>query len=148
MEVVAGPLTYDWNVYTQSYFGLWGRPANENWHIDEVLGTVASRDGSPVRLGIVPDIARFDTRAFEFHVALRRQDVSVNPLWAFNEEAISDNDFILVSEGNYGAPGSFLFSPDRQLIVEYMLGHPDSFRAIDTFELPTGEMIQLYQVGA
>ena len=148
MEGVAGPLTYDWNVYTQSYFGLWGRPANENWHIDEVLGTVASRDGSPVRLGIVPDIARFDTRAFEFHVALRRQDVSVNPLWAFNEEAISDNDFILVSEGNYGAPGSFLFSPDRQLIVEYMLGHPDSFRAIDTFELPTGEMIQLYQVGA
>jgi len=41
-----------------------------------------------------------------------------------------------------------LFSPDRQLIVEYMLGHPESFRAIDTFVLPTGEMIQLYQVVA
>ena len=147
MEGVRGPLTYDWNVYTQSYFGLWGRPVRENWQIDQVLATVASRDGSHVRLGIVPDIARFDTRAFEFNIALGRQDISVNRLWAFDEAAISDNDFILVSEGNYGAPGSFLFSPDRQLIVEYMLGDPESFRPIRSFVLPTGEMIQLYQVG-
>ena len=148
MEGVRGPLSYDWNLYVQTYFGLWGRPAREDWKIEQVLDAVQSADGSAVRLGIVPDIARFDPRAFELYVALREEDVTINRLWTFDEAAIVDNDFILVSEGDYGAPGSFLFSPDRQLIVEHMLGDPNSFRVIDSFALPTGEMIQLYEVGA
>ncbi len=148
MEGVEGPLSYNWNVYVQTYFDLWGRPKSEDWQIDRVLDTLASGDGRPLRLGIVPNIARFDPRAFELYIALRKQDVTVNRLWAFDEGAIANNDFILLSEGNYGAPGSFLFSPDRRLIVEYVVGHTESFRRVDTFVLPTGEMIQLYKVGA
>ncbi len=148
MEGVAGPLSYHWNVYVQTYFDLWGRPKSEDWQIDRVLRTVASENGQAVQLGIVPDIARFDPRAFELYVALREHDVTVNRLSTFDEDAIGNNDFILVSEGNYGAPGSFLFSPDRQLIVEYMLSDTVAFRVIDSFSLPTGERIQLYKVGA
>ena len=61
---------------------------------------------------------------------------------------IADNDYILVTEGSYGEPGSFLFSPDRERIAEYLKERPNAFRVIDAFELPSGEMIRLYQVNA
>src|SRR5262249_42511355 len=69
MKGVNGPLSWDWNLYTQRYFGLWGPPANEDWKIEHVLQTVSQ--GGDVRLGMVPDIPRFDAQAFEFYITLR-----------------------------------------------------------------------------
>ena len=34
---VEGPLSWDWNLYTQNYFELWGPPAREDWQIERVL---------------------------------------------------------------------------------------------------------------
>src|SRR5439155_1691445 len=32
-----GFFDWNWNLYTQTYFGLWGRPAREDWRIEHVL---------------------------------------------------------------------------------------------------------------
>src|SRR6185436_9812837 len=52
-----GLVSYDWNLYTQHYFG-WGPPAREDWKIEHVLETVAKAGGPTVRIGLVPDIRR------------------------------------------------------------------------------------------
>ena len=36
-----GSLRWDWNLYLQNYFGIFGRPRKENWKQDEILGKIA-----------------------------------------------------------------------------------------------------------
>jgi hypothetical protein len=142
-----GPITYDWNVYTQRYFG-WGPPAREDWKIEHVLETVKSPEGRSIRLGMVPDIPRFDTFAFEFYITLKKLPISVDRLGVFDEQAIGNNDYILVSEKHEGfEPGSY-FTSDLRRINEY-IGHRSSeFHMLETFSLPNGDLIHLYKVGA
>ena len=62
-----GFLPWNWNLYTQSYFDLWGPPAAEDWRIEDVLDGLAPAGGPTVRIGLVPDIPRFDSIAFDFY---------------------------------------------------------------------------------
>ena len=66
----------DWNVYRQNYFG-WGPPAREDWKIEEVLKKVTASNERPVRLGMTPDIPRFDVLAFEFYITLKKVPVTM-----------------------------------------------------------------------
>jgi 4-amino-4-deoxy-L-arabinose transferase-like glycosyltransferase len=147
MEGAKGPLSYDWNLYTQSYFDLWGRPAQEDWKIQHVLDQVASPDRSIVRLGIAPNIPRFDPVAFEFYIALQNRPVTINRLWHFDENQMANNDFILVSEeANSASAFAAVLSPDLRQTTQHILGRPDSFRMLERFALPNGTMIRLYKV--
>jgi Dolichyl-phosphate-mannose-protein mannosyltransferase len=140
-----GPVAYHWNLYTQSYFG-WGPPAREDWKIEHVLQRVTSREG-PVRLGMVPDIPRFDTLAFQFYITLQKLPVSVIRLAVFDEQAIGNNDYVLISEKDDGfEPGSY-FTSDLKRIHEYVNARTDTFHLIESFALPNGDAIHLYKVG-
>ena len=142
-----GPIEYNWNFYTQRYFDLWGPPAREDWQIRHVLDKVSTPNGRPIRLGMVPDIPRFDIFAFQFYIALWKFPVTVNRLAAFDEGAIANNDYILVSEKDKGfEPGSF-FTADLPNINQYILGRPESFHIVERFPLPNGDVIRLYRVG-
>ena len=142
-----GALSYDWNLYTQNYFGLWGRPEREDWKVTHVLTAVAKPSGGHVRLGISPNIPRFDPVAFEFYIALGSRPVTVNRLWHFDERAIRDNDFVLVSEpAGPGDAFSELLSPDVTRTAEYVALHPDKFRMLERFVLPNRIGIRLYEV--
>ena len=143
---VEGPLSWQWNLYSQRYFGLWGPPASEDWQIRHVLEQVSRPNGGAVRLGMVPDIPRFDSMAFEFYIALWRFPVTINRLWTFDQGAIGNNDYILVSEKDQGwAPN---FSRDLDNINQYIYGRSDFFRRIESFSLPNGDVIRLYKVGS
>jgi 4-amino-4-deoxy-L-arabinose transferase-like glycosyltransferase len=147
MDGVHGVLSYDWNLYTQDYFGLWGRPAREDWKIQHVLDAIASPGGRQLRLGIVPNIARFDPVAFEFYIALQNRRVTINRLWHFDARAVSNNDFILVSEtAESSAVLDEVLNPERGSITEYVLKRPDTFQIVERFALPNGVMIRLYKV--
>jgi len=140
-----GPLSWNWNLYTQRYFDLWGPPAAEDWKIQHVLEKVTSTNPTNVRLGIVPDIPRFDSIAFSFYVALDKLPVTIHPLWTFDPSRIADNDYILVSEKDQGwAPN---FTKDVDQIDQFILTHPESFRLVDRFLLPNGDAIRLYRAG-
>jgi hypothetical protein len=143
-----GPITYDWNVYTQRYFG-WGPPAREDWKIDHVLKTVAAARAGPVRLGMVPDIPRFDTSAFEFYIILNKLPVVMNRLGIFDTGAIAANDYILTSEKADGfEAGSGYSTSDLSKINQYIMRQSGAFHVIDQFVLPNGDLIRLYRVGS
>jgi len=141
-----GAIAYDWNIYTQRYFG-WGPPAREDWKIEHVLKTVTSAQGRSIRLGMVPDIPRFDTFAFEFYITLKKLPVSVNRLGAFDEQAIRNNDYILISEKDDGFEPGSSFTSDLRHINEYVSHRSSEFRIVESFSLPNGDVIHLYKVG-
>lgn len=141
---IEGPLSWNWNLYTQSYFGLWGAPAREDWQIERVLDRVTSVEGQTVRLGMIPDIPRFDALAFEFYIALRKEPVVIHRLWAFDEPALWNNDYVLMSEKGQGF--AEFFSRDLKRINRYILDRPERFEVLEWFPLPNGEVIRLYKV--
>jgi hypothetical protein len=143
---VEGPLSWDWNVYRQDYFGLWGAPRREDWQVERVLRKVTAAEGQSVRLGMIPDIPRFDWGAFQFYIALSKLPVTFNRLAFFDESVISNNDYIVMSENDQGWASNI--SSDLQRISQYILDHPDNFRIVDSFRLPNGDMIRLYKVGS
>jgi 4-amino-4-deoxy-L-arabinose transferase-like glycosyltransferase len=145
---VEGPLSWHWNLYTQSYFGLWGAPANEDWRIEHVLQTITRPDGSTVRLGIVPDIPRFDFLAFRFYITLRKLPVILNRVGTLDQAAIASHDYILVSEKDQGFEPGSAFTSELRNINHYVFSHPETFHVVESFTLPNGDVIRLYKVGA
>ncbi len=142
---VEGPLSWHWNLYRQNYFDLWGPPAREDWQIQRVLDRVSGADRRPVRLGMIPDIPRFDWGAFGFYIALSKSPVVLNRILNLDESVITGNDYILMSEKDQGwAPD---FSSNLQSINAYILSRPEYFHMVDSFPLPNGDMIRLYKVG-
>jgi hypothetical protein len=141
----AGPVPYDWNLYTQSYFGLWGEPKDQDWQIEHVLEVITAdaveRD-HPVRLGLVPDLPRFDLPAFRFYIGVNKLPVVIERVFAAEEAAILQNDYVLTSLSAQTAFGSL--APHAVEINAYIFLHPDRFRMIDRFSLPNGESIRLY----
>jgi 4-amino-4-deoxy-L-arabinose transferase-like glycosyltransferase len=139
-----GPLSWDWNLYSQTYFGVLGKPLRQDWQIDRVLKEVTSAHGDTVKLGIIPDIPRFDSHAFELYINLRHYPVVINKLWVFDESAFYQNSYIIFSEREQGFPG--LTPPDGIRISSYVVDHPQQFQILDRFELPGGQFIRLYKV--
>jgi 4-amino-4-deoxy-L-arabinose transferase-like glycosyltransferase len=147
MEGQRGALNYDWNLYTQNYFGLWGPPAREDWKIQHVLDTVMASGKSSIRLGIAPNIARFDPVAFEFYVALQKRPVTINRLWQYDEVRIAANEFVLVSEpGEAATDFDRVLSPDLQRTTDFVMRHPERFQLKEKFTLPNDTEIGLYEV--
>ena len=141
---VGGPLPWNWNIYTQQYFGLWGPPADEDWRIEYVLKKISRTGGPPVRIGMIPDIPRFDSFAFQFYATLGHFPVTVIRLISPDEEAISNTDYILLSETDQGPVYAATPGPG---IKDYILGRPDRFEILEWFALPNGNVIRLYRVG-
>lgn len=144
---VDGPLRWDWYLYSQHYFDLWDAPAREDWRIDYVLDRVSpGGTAEPVRLGIIPDIPRFDWMAFGFYALARHSAVEVERMVDPDPVRIRDHDYILMSEMAQGYGGAT--RPEADLINRHILERPGEFRMEDRFELPNGEMIRLYRVVA
>jgi hypothetical protein len=146
MKGVEGPLSWNWNLYTQRYFDLWGPPAAEDWKIEHVLQTVSSPGGPPVRLGMIPDIPRFDSQAFQFYIELQRLPVTVNRLVTLDEGALASNDYILASSKDAGFEAGSFFTQDLKSINHFIAARPDTFPVMETFRLPNGDAIRLYRV--
>jgi len=140
---VEGPLSWDWNVYSQQYHALWGPPAREDWRIEHVLGKVSSAGGPPVRLAVVPEIPRFDSSAFQFYATLGNFPVSVSRLYTPGDAA-ANSDYILISERDQGPR---YIAPDATAVNDYILSRPERFEVLERFPLPNGDIIRLYKVG-
>jgi len=139
-----GLISYDWNLYTQNLFS-WGAPAREDWKVERVLATVA-KAGSGARIGLVPDIPRFDTLAFRFYITRDRLLVSIDRLVVPDEGAMKVNDFILAPEGDLKREPGADYSPRFLDVAAYLAQHPETFSMVDRFSLPNGDVIRLYRV--
>jgi 4-amino-4-deoxy-L-arabinose transferase-like glycosyltransferase len=144
LQGVQQTMSWNWNLYTQDYFELWGPPAHENWKIEHVLENITAGRAGPVRLGLVPDIPRFDSFAFEFYIALRKLPVTVTRLSKFDDRGILDKDYLLISERSQGF--AEYFAPDVTRANDYVFGHSEKFELVERFPLPNGEVIQLHKI--
>ena len=61
-----------------------------------------------------------------------------------DQEDVRNNDFLLLSEGAEGYPGSF--APAETEVNRQVLDNPDRFEVVEWFPLPNGEVIRLYKV--
>jgi hypothetical protein len=140
-----GFFDWNWNLYTQRYFGLWGPPGHEDWRVEHVLAMVADPK-RPVALGIIPTIPRFDPEAFEFYIALHRYRIEMRRLWNSEVAAVASSDYILLSENDQGY--ATLFSQEMPKLNAFVLENPDRFELMERFSLPNAAVIRLYKVHA
>jgi 4-amino-4-deoxy-L-arabinose transferase-like glycosyltransferase len=144
MKGVSGELSWDWNLYSQTYFRLWGRPVKEDWKIEHVLSEVSGgAKDREIRLGLVPDIPRFDSFAFQFYIDLLKLPVRLSRTAVLDQPAIADSDFLLMAEKQVRHEASFGADPR---VNSYILGHPEKFQMAEWFSLPSGDVIRLYRV--
>jgi hypothetical protein len=143
MKGPGGPLPFDWNLYSQTYFNLWGRPERQEWHIDRVLKRVSAGATGTVRLGLIPDLPRLDVQAYRFAIDLNGFPVIVDRQLSPDEKPLLENDYLLMSVGRQTAFGSQ--APHANEINAYIEGHPERFRLVDSFSLPSGETVRLYE---
>src|SRR5262249_45007277 len=62
-----GSLRWDWQLFSQDYFGILGAPRGVNWKQDEILDRVAAEAkvrNSGMTIALVPDLPRFNTSNF------------------------------------------------------------------------------------
>ena len=67
----------------------------------------------------------------------------MNRIASKDDNAILANDYILMSVGHQESIASY--APLGNEINAVILAHPERFRLIDTFPIPNGETIRLYQ---
>jgi 4-amino-4-deoxy-L-arabinose transferase-like glycosyltransferase len=139
-----GLISYDWNLYIQRYFS-WGPPAREDWKIEQILRTVSKTPGA-ARIGLVPDIPRFDTLAFRFYITRGRLPVTIDRLVVPAEDAMRMNDYILAPESSLKREPGADYAPQLLEIAGYLAQHPSLFTLIERYSLPNGDTIRLYRV--
>ena len=143
-----GQPRWNWNLYTQSYAGLWGKPINADWRVDDVIEQVShkiSADGkTPVTVGLLPDIPSFDAQAFEDELLRRRAAVTVNRVAWIAEEARQRNDYLLTTIDESG----YARIPPNELdrLNRFVTERPGDFELVDSFRLPAGATIRFYKL--
>ena len=138
-----GPLPFDWNIYTQTYFNLWGKPERQEWHIEDVLKRVSTGATGTVRLGLIPDLPRLDVQAYRFAIDLHNYPVTIDRQFGREEKSLLENDYLLTSVGRQTAFGSQ--APRAEEINATIESHPELFRLVDSFSIPSGETVRLYE---
>jgi 4-amino-4-deoxy-L-arabinose transferase-like glycosyltransferase len=144
LKGIQGNLSWDWNLYSQTLFQVMGPPAREDWKIEQVLKKITQAQNKPLKLGIVPSIPRFDPEAFEFTIARYRYSIEISRLQQWNNGMFAGQDYLLISEGDQGHAA--FYSHDLGRINQYVFDHPEYFRMIDRFQIPSGQIIRLYQI--
>jgi 4-amino-4-deoxy-L-arabinose transferase-like glycosyltransferase len=138
-----GFFDWNWNLYTQRYFGLWGPPAHEDWRVEHVLSSV-TEEKRPIALGMIPTIPRFDPEAFEFYIALRKYPVVVQRLWDSDVASLTNADYVVLSENDQGY--ATLFSNEMAKLNAFVMENPGRFQLVERFSLPNAAIIRLYKV--
>jgi 4-amino-4-deoxy-L-arabinose transferase-like glycosyltransferase len=143
MKGPEGPLPFDWNLYTQNYFNLWGKPEDQDWHIERVLQRVSAGATGTVRIGLIPDLPRLDVQAYRFAIDLNGYPATIDRQFEPKEQSLLENDYLLISLGRQTSFGSQ--APHAEEINAYIESHPERFRLVDTFSIPSGETVRLYE---
>ncbi|HEX5000051.1 MAG TPA: glycosyltransferase family 39 protein [Terriglobia bacterium] len=124
---IPGNPTWNWNLYSQSYAGLWGPPITADWPVDDVIERVSAESGgNPVCLALIPDIPSFDLQSFEYEILLRRAPVTVTRFASPVDVDRAGCAYMLLT---LEAPGARM----------------EKFDELDQFHLPGGQLIGLFR---
>jgi len=146
LEGYQGSLRWDWNVYLQDYFEVFGKPEKEDWKQGEILQKVASdskmRNAQP-RLALVPDLARFNESNFALYARILKLPVQTHHLKSVPEgiSTFDGYDYVVMTERDQGMPWTTQHSLEMNRII---VDHPEVFSLVEIYRLPTGDGARLY----
>jgi len=137
---------FEINLYAQSYEGLIGRPKHEDWKIVPILNKVKEdahrREIPGPRLGIVPDLARFNHFDFILYSKLHLIPVEAERIAELAQlETTARVEYLVIKSGSQGEPGT---TRANTRINQWVENNRDQFLKVATFDLPDGSQVFLY----
>jgi|WetSurSiteA1Bulk_404760.scaffolds.fasta_scaffold07447_2 4-amino-4-deoxy-L-arabinose transferase-like glycosyltransferase len=143
-----GSFRWDWNLYLQDYFDVFGKPKREDWKQDAVIRRIAEdsqkRNVKPA-LAIVPDLPRFNESNFTLYARFRAVPVQVSHLKSASNgmNSFEGYNYVLMTEHDQGMSWTTgASSALNQMIVD----NPSIFRLVELYQLPTGDGARLYYI--
>lgn len=142
-----GSLQWNWNFYLQHYFHILGKPQQEDWQHEAVLGRIgqdASEHGLREAVGVVPDLPRLNVLNLRLSARqLNRPCDAVRLYWTpAGIGPLEEVDYILTVEGDQGMS----WTTTHGLEMNRYVAQSRSFSKVDSFALPGGRMATLYRV--
>jgi hypothetical protein len=141
-----GSLRWDWNLYLQNYFGIFGRPAKEDWKQDVILGKLAGdshyKSAQP-SLALVPDLPWFNEGNFTLYARMRGMRIRIQHLQSASEgiDSFRGYNYVLMIEGDQGMPWT---TRDSNALNQIIVDNPAIFRLVELYRLPSGDTARLY----
>jgi hypothetical protein len=147
-EGYQGSLRWDWNLYMQDFHGILGPPRREDWKQDEIFRRItqeARRSETPVRLAVIPDLARFNSETLLWRARLLGLPIRVDhpQSAAAGIHSFDAFDFVLMTEGDQGESWS---TKENGALNRIIVDDPQTFRLVELYQLPNGDYVRLYSV--
>jgi hypothetical protein len=143
-----GSLRWDWNLFLQNYFGIFGKPAKEDWKQDVILRKLA--DDSKERsvrpsLAIIPDLPWFSEGNFSLYARMRGMGIRIHHLQSASEgiDAFRGYDYALMVEGDQGMVWT---THGSRALNQTIVDNPGIFRLVELYALPNGDTARLYLI--
>jgi 4-amino-4-deoxy-L-arabinose transferase-like glycosyltransferase len=141
-----GTFRWDWNLYLQDYFDIWGKPRQEDWKQDAILRKIdedsKQRKVKPA-LALVPDLAWFSEGNFVLYAGMRGLPIRIHHVTSAAEGICSFDgyNYVLMTERDQGMSWTTKASSAlNQIIVD----NPQIFRLVEIYQLPSGDGARLY----
>jgi 4-amino-4-deoxy-L-arabinose transferase-like glycosyltransferase len=143
-----GTYSWDWRLYSQQYQGLLGAPVRADWPQRAILGMVAgeARPGETVRVGVVPDLPRFNHENLRLEARLLGLPVEVVRIFQLGPAGVAQLrslDFLIVAEGEQGMVWT---TESNELINDYVFARPEDFTILSFAMVPGGPPLRVYRV--
>lgn len=148
LEGYQGSFRWNWNLYLQDYFDIFGKPRRQDWQQEAVLKKIAE-DAQKRRirpaLALVPDLAWFNQANFTLYARFRGMDLRIDHLKsaAGGIESFKGYNYVLMTENDQGMSWTTGASKAlNQIIVD----NPGIFQLVELYVLPSGDGARLYYI--
>jgi hypothetical protein len=139
-------LRWDWQLFSQHYFGILGAPRREDWKQREVIDRIVQESrlrGSGMAVALVPDLPRFNTSNFllasaEARLLLRFDHLKSLPAGL---DGFAFHDFVILSDGDQGMSWT---THSAAALNQFILDRPEVFKHVESFSLPNNDTAHLY----
>jgi 4-amino-4-deoxy-L-arabinose transferase-like glycosyltransferase len=141
-----GTYRWDWNLYLQSYFDIWGKPRKEDWKQDEILRKIeedSNQKKVQPSLALVPDLAWFSEGNFALYAKMRRLPIRIHHLTSAAEgiHSFDGYNYILMTEHDQGMSWT---TGASSVLNQIIVDNPQVFRLVQVYQLPSGDGARLY----
>jgi hypothetical protein len=148
MRGYQGSLRWDWQLFSQHYFGILGAPRREDWKQQEIIGRIVQESRlrrSGMSVALVPDLPRFNAINFQLPAAEARLPIRFGHLMAAQAglRAFESYDFVILSDGDQGVSWT---THAAGALNRLILDRPEIFKLIASFGLPNNSTAQLYSI--
>jgi len=143
-----GSVRWDWNLYLQNYFGLLGKPKQEDWKQDEILRKIAAdsaqRKVEP-SLALVPDLPYFNEGNFNLYARMRGLPARAVHLQSGDrgQASFDGYNYVVMTEREQGMSWT---TEASAVLNKIIVDSPQIFRLIELYKLPSGDGARLYFV--